>query len=62
MIMTKELVKEIQEDLKRMKRKKFWITENQLIATACAVQDQKGDGFIDFKTVESIYNDIKEKI
>lgn len=55
MIMTEKLVNEIKDDLRSIKLKWFWISDNELIATACAIQDSKGDGFIDFKTVESIY-------
>tara|TARA_R110000782_G_scaffold96598_1_gene181121 strand:- start:27 stop:218 length:192 start_codon:yes stop_codon:yes gene_type:complete len=56
MIISKDLMLEIKKDLKTIKSNRPYITENQLIATACAMQDVKSNKLINFAVVETIYN------
>ena len=55
--MDKDLILEIKKDLKTIKFNRPYINQNQLIATACAMQDIKRDKHITFKEVESIYKE-----
>ena len=55
--MDKDLTLEIKKDLKTLKFNRPYLTNNQLIATACAMQDIKRNKHITFKDVESIYKE-----
>jgi len=55
MTFDKNLILEIEEDLKTIKSNKPYLTENQLISSACAIQDIKNIKHIDFAVIESIY-------
>jgi len=47
---------QIKQNLKTLKLNKPYLTENQLIATACVLQDLQTGKHTDFQTVKSIYD------
>ena len=55
--MNKNIRLEIKKDLKTLKFNRPYLTNNQLIATVCAMQDIKRNKHINFKDVESIYKE-----
>ena len=50
--MNKNIRLEIKKDLKTLKFNRPYLTNNQLIATVCAMQDIKRNKHINFKDVE----------